>query len=348
MKIRAYLFLIIIGFFFIACDKKENIKIEKQSGNGVFIVNEGNFSWGNASLSFYNIDSNKIYNDVFFEANGAPLGDVAQSMGIIDSVGYIVVNNSGKIYAINTSNYKYIGKITGLTSPRYIQIISKSKAYVSDLYDKSIAIINPLSLTIIGHITANHTTEKMIMLDSLVFATCWSKDNKVIVVNSNLDQCIDSIAVGNQPNSLVLDKNKKLWVLCDGGFQGGTIPKEKATLMRINTGNFEIEQTLTFQNIGDSPTELNINTSGDTLYFINKDVYRMSIESNNLPLNSLIAANGKLFYGLAINSLKSNLFISDAVDYLQQGFVYRYNLNGELISSFKTGVIPGAFCFSSN
>ena len=41
--------------------------ISKQ--NGVFIVNEGNFMYDNASLSYYLIDSMKVLNEVFYLGN---------------------------------------------------------------------------------------------------------------------------------------------------------------------------------------------------------------------------------------------------------------------------------------
>src|SRR4051812_7555832 len=69
----------------------------EQSGLRIFVLNEGNFGTGNASLSQYDENSGALVEDVYKQVNSENLGDVLQSMTLADRNFYLVMNNSGKV-----------------------------------------------------------------------------------------------------------------------------------------------------------------------------------------------------------------------------------------------------------
>ena len=71
----------------------ENITVKYDD---VLIGCEGNFGWGNASISLYNPTDNSITNTIFQNINGYAIGDVLQSITEYNGKLFVVVNNSGK------------------------------------------------------------------------------------------------------------------------------------------------------------------------------------------------------------------------------------------------------------
>ena len=335
-----------------ACMKWDygNVKELNLSGKGMFITNEGNFQYGNASLSYYNPEDKSIENEIFYRANAMKLGDVAQSMTIRDGIGWLVVNNSHAIFAIDIVSCKEIGRITNLTSPRYIHFLSDEKAYVSQLWDNRIFIVNPKNCTITGHIECpdmtmeQGSTEQMVQYGKYLFVNCWSYQNRILKIDTETDTVVDELKTGIQPTSLVLDRYNKLWCVTDGGYEGSPYGYERPSLYKIDAESFTIEKQFHF-NFGDSPSEIQINGTKDRIYWINDDIWEMSVTAETLPPKPFIPAEGTIYYGLTVDPYNGDVYIADAIDYQQQGMIHRYSSNAQLIDSFYVGIIPGAFCW---
>ncbi len=109
----------------------------------------------------------------------------------------------------------------------------------------------------------------------------------MLVIDSERDEVLDSIEVVKQPNSMVLDRYHNLWILSDGGFEGSPYGYETPGLMKIEAGSKEAVLVHRFEN-GEQPTELHINGSGDTLWFLNRHLYCLPLETGADPVPEIV------------------------------------------------------------
>jgi DNA-binding beta-propeller fold protein YncE len=319
--------------------------------NGCFIVNEGNYNWGNASVTFINQSTGNVEQDVFAAANQRSLGDVAQSMTVFNGRGYIVVNNSNKVEVVSLDDFKTIKTIQGFSSPRYFTVVDSTRAYVTNLHG-NISIVDLNTLEVTGNIETPDWTEGMVRYQQYVFITSIGRfsestavrKSKVYIINTKQDKIVDSIMTGKEPMGIVIDKKDKIWVLCTGGWDAFEPP----ALLRVNPDLREVEKAFVFEGNNGVPSRLCISPGRDTLYFLKNGVFRMPVASGTLPSQAFISSEDKLFYGLDVDPYTGRLWTSNAVDYVQNGWVYEYDASsGTLLNSFKAGRIPGSFAFSS-
>jgi len=313
--------------------------------NGIFVINEGLFNQGSASLTFYSQDSGIAFHNVFSSTNQRPLGDVGFSMMVTGDTGFIVVNNSGTIEVVDMHTMRSIKTISGLSSPRYICPVSNSKAYISSFYESEIYILNPVTLEITGTIPTGRTLEQMVRINDEVFAASWSQwmhptinNNQILVIHSITDAITDSISVTKEPNSMVVDKNQHLWVLCSGGYNNEEMP----SLIKIAPQERTILMNMNFLSEWAYPSRLTINSSGDELYYIDyPNIYNIDIQATSLPVMPFIDGNGKSFYSLSYDPDSHLLIASDAKDFQQPGTVYMYSPDGTETGHFEAGINPG-------
>lgn len=336
-----------IGFLLFGCKKQLPIPVNIEepkpfdtaiSINGVYILNEGNFGWNNASVTYYDAETKSVNENLFQTANGFTLGDVAQDIYIDGDKTYIVVNNSGKIEVVNTADFKSITTISGFNSPRYFLKVNNSTAYVSELYQNKIYIVDLTANAITGSISINGWTEQMQLLQNYVFVQNITQ-NSIYKLDASANQVIDTLQLTKGLNSIELDKNNKLWALCGGD------TSVAGSLYRIDPNAMTIEQSFPFTGNSNFPSYLCFNGTGEEMYYVNGDIYKINISASSLPTQSIISVGNSVVYGLAVHPNSGDIYIADAVDYVQKGTVLRHSNSGSLLHTFKTGVIPSQFVF---
>ena len=343
-------FLLIVCIFFFSCKKDKEV-VSPSSLNGIFIVNEGNFLSGDASVSFWERSTGNLIQKL----NSFDLGDVALSMTIHNGRGYIVVNNSQKVQVVSMENFSDGGEITGLSSPRYFLPLNKEKGYITDWLSDAVKVVDLNSRQIIKSIpTGGVGPEQMAFANDKLYVVnvgAYGDDSTLTVINTQTDTVLKTVIIGIDPNSIVHDKNGKLWILCNGDTGPdwiGTADDIAGSLLRINPENDSIEFNLNFSQI-DHPSKLTISPGGDVLYFLNGlsgfdgKIFTMNINDNFLPNQPFI---DKIFYGLGIDPVTNQILGAYVPGFSQQGYMFRYNSNGTFIDSMKVGIGPNGFAFN--
>ena len=330
--------LIIISFF--SCRKDVGPQTNNNASvtevfHDVLISCEGNFGTGNGSLSLYSSFSKEWVNNYFDQQNNFPLGDVVQSIAAIDQNLYIVVNNSGKIEVIDSASFLSQGVITGFTSPREMAKIDNDIAYVTDLYSNSIHVVDLNIKNIINNIAVSGWTEAILVQNNYAYVSCPGSSliYKIDVTNHAL---VDSVATAYSPLDLVIDKNNSLWVVCSGNWGGND-----GTLEKINLDTFTNELVI---QLNSSPSELCINNDLSQLFWLANGVKELDVDQI-ATINSIIPSGMGYFYGLGIHPNSNDIYVTDAIDFVQAGKLYRYNNIGIILDSAVLGINPHSIFF---
>ncbi|MFA6149777.1 MAG: DUF5074 domain-containing protein [Chitinophagaceae bacterium] len=346
---------LLIICIFLSCKKdKPNTPVNelpKDNTSKVLIVCEGSLGNGNAELSLYNYKSDSVFNDIYKTANKQSLGDVFHGIYKKNDRYFLCVNNSDKIVVLDNKTWLQRASIT-ISKPRNILAITDHKAYVGSLFSNKIYVLNTTTLAVEKEIAMPYqNVEGMLLKDGIAFICCWDTAcNKLYKINTGTDQISDSITLGGRaPQSIVLDKENKLWVL------GGNAYKNKASnLNRIDIGTKKVLFEQSFEK-GVEAIKMCTNANRDSLYFLevnyaggstNNGVFRMNINAVNLPSTPFVSClANQYFWALGIEPKSGNIYVGDPKGFVQKSSVYIYSPQGKLNKQFNVGLGVGAFYF---
>lgn len=362
----------VMGLSLVSCSSKDDPK-EPNKGFGskeqsLVVVNAGNFTRSNSSLTVWDDNSGNVEQNVFASVNGFKLGDLAQSATVHDGRLWVVVNNSNVIFALDTATFKEKGRIdSGIGSPRYIHFVSKDKAYVSQMYSNKIAVVDPMKYKLTGYIDmptyrpSDGSTEEMVQVGDYVYVTQWSYGKAVVKIDSRTDEVVGAYLVGIQPYSIVKDYKDDLWTLCDGGgWEENPAGYEAPTLVELNLhptsvgAEWDKDRTLELPK-GSNVSKLCTNGIGTRLYFLMNSyddegnntggVYMLDVTQQYLSLKKIVPAENRTFYSMTVSPNTEEIFVADALDYEQNGVIYHYSAEGRLLGKFEAGIIPTGYAW---
>ncbi len=315
---------------------------------GAFIVNEGNYSHGNASLSYYNADSLKLTNGVYNLVNHESLGDIANFMVIKDSLGFIVINNSDKIDIININTFKKVKSISlpAGSSPREMAVLENNRGYVTNLYKNSISVLDLSKGAVTGSIDVGPNPEGIIATGNNIYVanSGLGNGNTVSVISGANGKLVKTIQVGDNPQGVALDAEGRIQVLCGGAYGSDFMSPDDDTpggIWIINPGTNTLSDSLVLQN-GLHPSELTLSGTGKGYFIYDGAIVEYDTQAMEIRNSALIKGN---FYHVRVNAYSGELFVLDSGNYADPGTLLIYDSDGTLKNQYEVGIIPGFVCF---
>ncbi len=302
--------------------------VEIPEATSVIVINEGNFMFGNGSISLVDLESESSAQEVFKNVNGFPLGDVPQSMLISDSLGYIVVNNSGKMEVVTMPDFTSISTITGFTSPRQMEIVSTQPqvAWVTDLYANKIWEVNLETQQITGAIPSTGWNENIEKWKSLVLVLN-KKDSVINMFDIPTKSQIKSYQLPSGIVDFRFTSFSELMVLAKNGLYRIDLLVD-ATYLEYE---FQTER---------NPLKMAYDSINQATYFLDGDLFRYQDGRLN---KMLTVQKGSNFYGLEVNNQK--VYITDTKDYVQPGELKQFSYNFQDSNVYSMGVNPQYILF---
>jgi DNA-binding beta-propeller fold protein YncE len=347
---------------------EEEVPLPPQTGTmieGFYLLNEGNMNMNKASLDYYDYTTGTYRRNVYGQANPEAtlgLGDVGNDLGIYGSKLYAVVNCSNKVEVLDVKTTKRL-KVIDVKNCRYITF-ANGKAYVS-AYDGEVQLgeaspngfvaeIDTATLTITRTVQVGRQPEELAVVGSKLYVAnsgAYSPPNyerTVSVIDLTTFVKIKDIDVAPNLRRLKADVYGNLWVSSHGDYFEIS-PK----LLVVDT------QTDAVKKIFDI-TCTNLILLNDTAYIISAQLnytfsnevanyYMINVKTETLLNESFLPKTVsdaiKTPYGIAVDPISKNIYITDAIDYVSPGKLYCIDTKGNTVFSVTTGDIPAHIAF---
>ncbi|MBP5412524.1 MAG: hypothetical protein J6Y47_04615 [Bacteroidales bacterium] len=334
--------------FLASCGDREK-KQNALFNNGVLVLCEGVYQQNNSTISYYDMDSNLAYPDVFYDKNNRYLGDLANNMIVYGSKLYIAVDNSNMVEVVDVNTGKSLSQIMfknqtfeGVTvgNPRHLTAYN-GKVYVS-CYTGHVASIDTTSYGIDKIAKVGKNPEGLVVVNDKLYV-CNSGgldygvyDTTVSVVNINTMTEESTITVVVNPAKIAADNNGNVYVVSYGNYAD-----VDASFQKINTNTNMVEKEYDLK-----PTNFCISGNYAYVYGTDWSTYQSFIKVVDLVSDVVIGdfiqddTEIRLPYGIMVDQSTQDVYISDALDCATNGDVYCFDKNGKKRFSFEVGINP--------
>ncbi|TYP94998.1 40-residue YVTN family beta-propeller repeat-containing protein [Fodinibius salinus] len=350
MSKRYFLFFLLISFVITACSDNGNEPDPLETAS-VYLMNQGNFSDGNGSVTNYDPQDGSVSKQSFKNTNGRPMAGIIQSAHVKDGQMYIVLNAADKIEVANSQNMQSTVTMETTLPPTAIEVLDNGLAYVTTLdfqaSTDSVLVMDLNSMEQTDQRIAVGTSPRDIVeVGDRVYVTN-SGSNSISVINpktQTVEQTMNDVCT--TPSEMAVDSEDRIWVACNGQVSydsntddtpGSIYVLDGQTGQRINTiESPDIAATSGFV------YRLELDSENATAYLLNDGI--STIDMNNFTLSDQKLID-RSFSAIGFFGPQQRLYLGQSNGFSQPGKTVLYDTKGAAVDSFSAGIAPQEFKF---
>ena len=315
--------------------------------NGMYILNEGLFQMNNSTLSYYDFTTGKLTENIFLDVNHRGLGDVGNDLKRYGSKLYIVVNNSNIVEVVDVKTVQSLKTINlSGKQPRQVAFLD-DKAYIS-CFDGDVVRIDTASLEVEASVHTGPNPDGICACNGKLYV-CNSGGlsypnygNTVSVVDPATFTVVKDITVAVNPTRVKGYSDRYVYVVSNGNY--GDVPY---TFQKIDCQTDEIVKNYNLE-------VLNFDIHQNLAYVYSYNYSTMTswikvldLETDEIVKEQFISDGTQLKtpYGIKVNPLNGDVYITDAGTFTTNGDVYCFDKDGKKKFSFEAGLNPSAMAF---
>lgn len=354
---------LVLGFT--ACSDDDNGDDQSDAfPSSFYLLNEGGWSKNNASLDYYDAESETYIQDVFTENNPEitlGLGDVGNDLKIYGSKLYAVINNSNKVEVMSAKDGKVV-KTLQIPQCRYIAFhgkyiyISSWDSEGTEKLQGKVFKIDTASLDVsqATWVEVGRAPEELAVVGSKLYVAnsggnTWPADfdNRVSVIDLSAFKVSHDFEVAHNLHRLRPDGRGNLYVSSRGDYEN-----EAAGLHVVSLSSETVTKSFDL-------AVANLSIAGNKAYIIatvyegessNSSLHQINTQSQELLEESVITdGTGSAItnpYGIFAHPATGDIYITHVpVDYLTPGTVYCYSSAGKRKAKYTAGIAPAHFAF---
>ena len=323
-----------------------------QSTTSLLIVgNQGNFSDANGTITAFDLESGEVTQDF------APgLNTLVQSVTVIGDNVYVVGNSTDWIDIVDVVSGQRSGQILGITSPRYMTVVDENKAYVSNLFDSTVTIVDFESRAVMGTIAVGSNPEDIELFEDRAYVanSGFGADSTLTVLDVETDTVIETLSLScDGPRFLEIDAENELWVFCKGNTVYNDsfteiIEQTKGTVVVLDTETNQQVQLISLDAQAGAASfgqDAWHDVTTGRMFLIQGQEVLVFDTASNTQVDTIQIPGDEELGGVAFDPVERQLYIARITGFTSTGFVSIHDETGQEVNRFSAGIAPGSLAF---